>query len=650
MTLFNKNQKNKYDLISVSHYFYPRVGGLENMAYNLLSELQKKGLNSVSVFGSNKRYTTTKDGFELNSFKVKNIFNGTYPIFGVGFALHILKLLRKNPDAKVIIHSRHLTSSIITALLCILLGHKYTVIEHNADYAFFSTKFATNLAKWADRYIFRFVPKYAENVIAVSETGKKWISKTFRIPKDDIDVIYNGYDSKEIKNSFSKKENMVVWAAKWIEVKDPSTTLRAYKKIAQDYPDWKFILIGEGKALKKYKNLPENVEIIPEFVKQEDLFRLLKKSKIYINSSLSEGLALGILEASAFGNIPVLSNAPSNKEIAKTLKTEKYIFKRGNAADLFRKLNVAIEDSKNKSMHKEIAILTKDNFSNKSMVNKYYEYIFHDHLYAESISKLSIVIPVYNEEGTITELLEKVSAVELPKGITKEIIIVNDSSTDNTVELVTSFIKKANSKDSEFKLLHNSMNLGKSQTVKHGVLHSTGDLVVTQDADLEYKPSDLARFVNTFVSEPYTDLIYGNRFNKGNAFINKTHLLGNKFVTTASNLFTFTKGFRVKDMETCYKMGRGDIVRDIFSSLISTTNFGLEPESTAKFAAYRKLNKKRLNVKQLDIYYKPRTEEQGKKMKWFKHGFEAIQEIVRFNVSKSKRESLLHSKLETITR
>ena len=90
-------------------------------------------------------------------------------------------------------------------------------------------------------------------------------------------------------------------------------------------------------------------------------------------------MALGILEASAFGNIPVLSNAPSNKEIAKTLKTEKYIFKRGNAADLFRKLNVAIEDSKNKSMHKEIAILTKDNFSNKSMVNKYYEYIFHDH-------------------------------------------------------------------------------------------------------------------------------------------------------------------------------------------------------------------------------------------------------------------------------
>ena len=298
--------------------------------------------------------------------------------------------------------------------------------------------------------------------------------------------------------------------------------------------------------------------------------------------------------------------------------------------------------------HKERAKRTKDYFSNKSMVDRYYEYIFHDHLYAENITKLSIVIPVYNEEGTITELLEKVSAVELPKGIRKEIIIVNDSSTDNTAELVTSFIEKANYGDSEYKLLHNSKNFGKSQTVKHGVLHSTGDLVVTQDADLEYKPSDLARFVNTFVSEPYTDLIYGNRFNKENAFINKTHLLGNKFVTTASNVFTFTKGFRVKDMETCYKMGRGDIVRDVFSSLVSTTNFGLEPESTAKFAAYRKLNKKRLNVKQLDIYYKPRTEEQGKKMKWFKHGFEAIQEIIRFNIT--KKGNLLHPQLETITR
>ena len=648
MKIFDKKQKNKYDLISISHFFYPRVGGLENMAYNLVSGLQKKGLSCISVFGSDKKYRTTIDGFELNSFKVKNIFNGTYPIFGIGFTIHLFNLLRKNTNAKVIIHSRHVTSSIIAALLCIVLGHKYTVIEHNAGNAFFSTKFTTELAKWADRNIFKFVPKFAENVITVSETGRKWASKIFNIERDAIDVIYNGYDSKEIRNDPGKKENIVVWAAKWIEVKDPSTALRGYRKIAKRYPDWKFVLIGEGKSLKKYKNLPKNIEIIPKFIKQEDLFRLLRKSKIYVNSSLSEGLALGILEACAFGNIPVLSNAPSNREIARTTGTEKYIFVRGNAADMSRKLAMAIEDSKKEDMHNSIARLTKENFSNKAMVNKYYENIFYDHLYAENISKLSIVIPVYNEENTILKLLKKVNDIELSNGITKEIIIVNDKSTDRTAELVKSFVKRANCNDSEYKLLHNHENLGKSQTVKHGVLHSTGDLVVVQDADLEYKPSDLAKFVDIFITQPYTDLIYGNRFNKGNTFINKTHLLGNKFVTAVSNLFTFSKGFRVKDMETCYKMGRGDIVRDVFSSLVSTTNFGLEPEATAKFASYRKVNRKKLNVKELDIYYNPRTEQEGKKMRWFKHGFEAIQEIVRFNVV--KKENVLNTHLKSLNR
>ena len=646
MRFFKKENNNKYDLISVSHYFYPRVGGLENMAFNLISGLQKKGLNCISVFGSNKKYTTTINGFELNSFKVKNIFDGTYPLFGIDFSMHIFNLLRKNPNAEVIIHSRHVTSSIITALIAILLNHKYTLIEHNAGDAVFASNIATKLATWVNRNIFKFIPKFAENVISVSDTGRKWTSKSFDISQEHIDIIYNGYNSKEIRNYFNNKENIAVWAAKWIEVKDPNTALRGYRKIAERYPDWKFVLIGEGKALKKYRNLPSNIEIIPEFIKQEDLFRLLRKSKIYINTSLSEGLALGILEASAFGNIPVLSNAPSNREIAKILNTDKYVFSRGNASDMTRKLEKAIKDSQDKNIHQNLATITKENFSNSTMVDKYYKHIFYDHIYAKNIQKLSIVIPVYNEQETILKLLTKVSKIELPNNISKEIIIVNDKSTDNTERLVESFIQ--NSKDNnEYKFLHNLENLGKSQTVKHGVLHSTGDLVVTQDADLEYRPTDLAKFVNIFLAEPYTDLIYGNRFNKQNSFINKTHLLGNKFVTTISNLFTFVKGFRVKDMETCYKMGRGDIVRNVFSTLESTTNFGLEPESTAMFASYRKANKKKLNVKEVDIYYKPRTEEQGKKMRWFKHGFEALLEIIHFNTNLQLHKQLKKNTLLT---
>ena len=374
MKIFNTKNKNKYDLISVSHFFYPRVGGLENMAYNLVSGLQKKGLNCVSVFGSNKKYSTTIDGFELNSFKTKNIFNGTYPIFGLGFAIHIFKLLRKNPDAKVIIHSRHVTSSIITALICIILGHKYTVIEHNAANAFFNTKLVTDLAKWADRKIFSFVPKFAENVIAVSETGKKWASKTFSINQDDIDVIYNGYDSKEIKNYFSKKENIVVWAAKWIEVKDPSTALRGYKKVAKNYPNWKFVLIGEGKSLKKYNNLPDNVEIVPEFIKQEDLFRLLRKSKIYVNSSLSEGLPLAIVEAAALGCILVMSDIKHNMEVSRVSDLEEYSFPAKDLQKLIDVLEKAMHDSLNKGsdLHNYIDKKNHEVFASEKIFAQYW--------------------------------------------------------------------------------------------------------------------------------------------------------------------------------------------------------------------------------------------------------------------------------------
>jgi len=629
--------KTKYDFISISHYFYPRIGGLENMAFNLISGLQEKGLNCIAVHGSNKRSSSTLNEFQVESFPVLNIFNGTYPIFGLRFTLYVLKLLKENPNAQVLVHSRHLISSLITSILCILIGHQYTVVEHNAGPVYFKSSFVNKFAQWADRNIFSLVHKYATNIIAVSKTGRNWVSKTFGVDKNLIDVIYNGFNNKEIKKSASKKRNIVVWAAKWIEVKDPSTTLRAYKKIANQYPDWKFVIIGEGNALKEIKSLPNNVEIIPELIKQEDLFRLLKKSKIYVNSSLSEGLALGILEASAFGNIPVISNAPSNKEIAKEMETTKYIFKRGNSSDLAKMLEVAIVDSSDEKIIKKIISNTSTNFANKNMVESYYKYLYPEHYKVDHFSKISIVIPAYNEERSILSLLEKVVEVKFPRDIKKEIVVVNDCSTDDTKALLESYIRK-NRKYAEFKLLDNPKNLGKSQTVKHGILHSTGDLVVIQDADLEYNPNDLVAFVNTFLEYPNVDLIYGNRFNKGNTFISPTHFLGNKFVTMLSNIFTFSKGFITQDMETCYKMGKGDVFRRIVSTLESTTNFGLEPEMTAKFSSYRTLDGKKLNFKQLDIYYKPRTQEDGKKMRWFKHGLEALKEIVYFNTRNKRKE------------
>lgn len=235
--------------------------------------------------------------------------------------------------------------------------------------------------------------------------------------------------------------------------------------------------------------------------------------------------------------------------------------------------------------------------------------------------KLSIVIPVWNEENTITNILSQLINLSLPK-IKKEIIVVNDGSTDNTAQELEKF---ADYKD--VKVLHNEENMGKTQTVKRGILESTGDLVVVQDADLEYDPKDLIKFVRAFQQDPKLDAAYGNRFHPGNEDKGPNYF-GNLFLTWFSNLFTGFRGFKVNDMEVCYKMIKGKLFRQIADKIETTSMFGLEPEVTARLA------KNRAKVKSIDISYKPRGAKEGKKMKAIKHGLAAVKEIVKYNLGK----------------
>ena len=626
-----KENKNKYDLISISHYFPPRVGGLENMAFTLLEDLSKRGINCLTLFGSDKTYEKEEDGFTKISFKPINLFENTYPIFGIPFFLKTMKVIQENPNARIVIHSRHLTSSLITHFVCELLSHPYIVIEHNAGKIYMNGRFAMKVINWLDQHIFGYVLSGAQEIIAVSKTGKKWISRNFNVEKERISVIYNSFDLDTSSLKVEEKENIVVWASKWIKVKNPQVVLKAYIELAEKHPDWLFMLIGLGSALRyEHLDLPKNIRVVEQFLSHEDFLSLLEKSKIYINSSFSEGLAIANLEAIATGNIPVLSDAPSNKEIARKIKTEEYIFKRNNIKDLVKKLEKAISKSKDKEYLKEIVKKTKENFSKEKMMDGYYKKLLPSHNRNEKLEKISIIIPVYNEEKTVSQIIEKVKKLKFPKKIKKEIIIVNDASTDKSMTFINKSIKNP-PEDTEFIVLENKRNKGKSQTVKKGILNSTGDLVVVQDADLEYDPRDLVKFVKIFLADPYLDVIYGNRFNKSNKFNSLIHSLGNRTVTFLSNLFTRPEGFAPRDMETCYKMVRGPIMRGIFGSLESTSNFGLEPETTAKLARYRKVGGEKLKFKDVDIYYKPRNFAEGKKMRWFKHGFEAFLEILYFN-------------------
>ena len=232
--------------------------------------------------------------------------------------------------------------------------------------------------------------------------------------------------------------------------------------------------------------------------------------------------------------------------------------------------------------------------------------------------KLSIVIPAHNEAENIAELIGRVRAVKWP--LLTEIIVIDDGSTDGTAAEVSRLTGK------DLKLVTNESNLGKTQTVKRGIQMTTGDLVVVQDADLEYNPQELLGFIKLFTSSD-TQVVYGNRFGKQNPVIYWQNWIGNRFLSLISSLFTYPRArMWTNDMEVCYKMIQGDMAREIASELTSTSSFGLEPEVTARLA------RRKPTFAEIPISYNPRTHAQGKHISATKDGLLAIWQIVKFNL------------------
>jgi glycosyltransferase involved in cell wall biosynthesis len=232
------------------------------------------------------------------------------------------------------------------------------------------------------------------------------------------------------------------------------------------------------------------------------------------------------------------------------------------------------------------------------------------------VSKLSIVIPCYNEKATIHKILQEVDEVDL--GTTqKEVILVDDGSKDGTRNELKKYAKKPG-----YKILHQDPNQGKGAALKRGILESTGDVVVIQDADLEYDPLEYKRLLYP-IERGHADVVYGSRFIGGepHRIIYYRNQVANKFLTMLSNMFT---GLNLTDMETCYKMFKGDLVRGLGKDL-KAKRFGFEPEITARVA------KSGARVYEVGISYYGRSKEEGKKI-GFKDGVKAIWEIIRFNL------------------
>lgn len=232
---------------------------------------------------------------------------------------------------------------------------------------------------------------------------------------------------------------------------------------------------------------------------------------------------------------------------------------------------------------------------------------------------LSVIIPAFNEAGTIKIILEKIISVQLIDKVQKEVIVVDDASEDATADQVNTFMRSHPGEN--IKIIRQDVNQGKGAALHRGIAEATGDFIVIQDADVEYNPVEYNVLLQP-VLDSFADVVYGSRFmgGKPHRILFYWHSLGNKLLTTLSNMFT---NLNLTDMETGYKLFRAGMLKSL---LLKENRFGFEPEVTAKISRIPKVK-----IYEVGVSYYGRTYDEGKKIDW-RDGFHAIYCVLKYNI------------------
>lgn len=238
---------------------------------------------------------------------------------------------------------------------------------------------------------------------------------------------------------------------------------------------------------------------------------------------------------------------------------------------------------------------------------------------AKNFTTLSIIIPVYNEEKTIGRVLDSINQVELINNIKKEIIVINDCSTDNTLNVVSEYISSHTS--TNVQVYSQEKNSGKGSAIHSGIAKASGEYIIIQDADLEYDPREYNLLIKPVV-EGYADVVFGSRFMGGNPhrILFYWHSVGNRLLTRLSNMLN---NLNFTDIEVCYKLFDAEMIKSL---KLKEKRFGFEPEVTAKISRI-----KNVRIYEVGVSYYGRTYADGKKIKW-KDGFRAIYCIIKYSL------------------